>query len=125
MRLSSFQGKPPRNSERILPGGLHGEAPHVGDEDEGERASRGRRGLDEIPLAQALTSTRQVEKGQTLLVWESQDHQEGFTPWILVDRSGSRLWSIATEPGSMLSSTISQMEWTNNAKVRTYMRLVD
>jgi len=42
-------------------------------------------GFDEIPLAQALTSTRQVEKGQTLLVWESHDHKEGFTPWILVD----------------------------------------
>lgn len=42
-------------------------------------------GFDKIPLAQALTSTRQVEKGQTLLVWESHDHKEDFTPWILVD----------------------------------------
>ncbi len=48
-------------------------------------------GFDEIPLAQALTSTRQVEKGQTLLVWESHDHKEGFTPWILVDRDEASL----------------------------------
>ena len=48
-------------------------------------------GFDEIPLAQALTSTRQVEKGQTLLVWEIHDHKEGFTPWILVDRDEASL----------------------------------
>ncbi len=48
-------------------------------------------GFDEISLAQALTSTRQVEKGQTLLVWESDDHKEGFTPWILVDRDEASL----------------------------------
>ena len=48
-------------------------------------------GFDELSLAQALTSTRQIEKGQTLLVWETDDHKEGFTPWILVDRDEASL----------------------------------
>ena len=34
---------------------------------------------------------------------------------------GTTLWSIATGPGSMLSSTISQVELTNNAK---WVRLI-
>lgn len=33
-----------------------------------------------------------------------------------MDRSGEHLWSVATGPGPMLSSTISQVELTNNAQ---------
>lgn len=48
-------------------------------------------GFDEIPIAQTLTSTRQIEKGQTLLVWETHAHKEGFAPWVLVDRDEASL----------------------------------
>ena len=48
-------------------------------------------GFDELPPAQALTSTRQVEKGQTFLIWEETDHKEGFAPWIVVDRHEAAL----------------------------------
>ena len=33
-----------------------------------------------------------------------------------MDKSGEHLWSVATGPGPMLSSTISQVELTNNAQ---------
>jgi hypothetical protein len=33
-----------------------------------------------------------------------------------MDKSGAHLWSVATGPGPMLSSTISQVELTNNAQ---------
>ena len=48
-------------------------------------------GFDEVPIAQALTSTRQIEKGQTLLVWETHAQKEGFAPWVLVDRDEASL----------------------------------
>ena len=33
-----------------------------------------------------------------------------------MDKSGAHMWSVATGPGPMLSSTISQVELTNNAQ---------
>ena len=48
-------------------------------------------GFDLLPPEQALTSTRQVDKGQTFLIWEETDHKEGFAPWIVVDRHEAAL----------------------------------
>ena len=47
--------------------------------------------FDELPAAKALSSTRQVDKGQTILVWQEGDVVEGFSPWLVVDRSEGAL----------------------------------
>ena len=48
-------------------------------------------GFDSVPEAKALNSTRQIEKGQSLLVWQESDVVEGFSPWLVVDRNEGAL----------------------------------
>ena len=43
-------------------------------------------GFDALPPAQSLVSTRQLKKGQTLLVWQEADVVEGFSPWLVIER---------------------------------------
>lgn len=53
-------------------------------------------GFDELDIDQALSSTRQVDRGQTLRIWvdgEEEDELEGFVPW----REGDTEYSFVTE----------------------------
>jgi c-di-GMP-binding flagellar brake protein YcgR len=43
-------------------------------------------GFDELPVDQALRSTRQIPTGQTLMLWDDEDETEEFSPWLVVDR---------------------------------------
>ena len=44
-------------------------------------------GFDDLPVDQALSSTRQVERGQTLMVCEDEgEDSERFSPWVVVER---------------------------------------
>lgn len=49
--------------------------------------------FDEIPLDQPLSSTRQVGRGQTVMVWEDAGHleTEGFAPWLVLERDEGAL----------------------------------
>ena len=47
--------------------------------------------FDELPAAKALSSTRQIDKGQTIHVWQEGDVVEGFSPWLVVARDEGAL----------------------------------
>ena len=47
--------------------------------------------FDAVPEAKALNSTRQIEKGQSLLAWQGPDIVEGFSPWLVVKRNEGAL----------------------------------
>jgi hypothetical protein len=55
--------------------------------------ARIRQGLnfDAVPEAKALNSTRQIEKGQSLLAWQGADVVEGFSPWLVIKRNEGAL----------------------------------
>lgn len=42
-------------------------------------------GFDRLPKDQPLSSTRQVERGQTFMVWPADGDTEGVSPWVVVD----------------------------------------
>lgn len=43
-------------------------------------------GFDELPVDQALRSTRQLSAGQTLVVWTESDSAEEYSSWVVVSR---------------------------------------
>lgn len=60
-----------------------------------------------------LTSGLQARNSNVLIVSTLDGRITALDPTL---ESGNVLWSVATEPGEMLSSTISQLELTSNAK---------
>jgi c-di-GMP-binding flagellar brake protein YcgR len=50
-------------------------------------------GFDEIDLDQSLTSTRQIDRGQTVMIWvdENPDGLEGSLPWLVLERDEGAL----------------------------------
>jgi hypothetical protein len=47
--------------------------------------------FDAVPETKTLNSTRQIEKGQSLLAWQGADVVEGFSPWLVVKRNEGAL----------------------------------
>ena len=43
-------------------------------------------GFDHMPQDQTLRTTRQLEVGQTLMVWPAESDSEGHSPWLVVGR---------------------------------------
>jgi len=42
-------------------------------------------GFDQVPADQPLASTRQLERGQTLMVWEAWHEEAQHSPWLILD----------------------------------------
>jgi len=52
-------------------------------------------GFAELPVDEPLSSTRQLQRGQTLMVWPADGDTEGVSPWVIMDRDEG---SIAVAP---------------------------
>lgn len=51
-------------------------------------------GFDAVPADQALTSTRQIARGQTVMVWETPDDEavaDAYIPWLVLERDEGTL----------------------------------
>lgn len=70
--------------------------------------------LPKLPLCPPVRSEASDEVVHANLLLVST--LDGQISALDMDKSGEHLWSLATGPGPMLSSTISQVELTNNAQ---------
>ena len=71
-------------------------------------------GIPKLPLCPPVQAEVSEKVGHADLLLVST--LDGQVTALDMEKSGAHLWSVATGPGPMLSSTISQVELTNNAQ---------